>query len=483
MSRGRFVAVAGLLLLASRGSAAGYVWWEAERPEKTNFPSADPSFGAATFEAKRDLLSGRDWLANSGTRKGDEAFAAYRIDVTDPGAHALWCRKFWKHGPFRWRVDEGPWTVCPFDVSLADNVDIRQYLGANWVHLGTVDLAPGEHAFELRLLAKEGEELTSAFDCFLLIKGPFIPRGRLKPDEKSGKADAGRFAWEPEPDAFRKSDLDLRRLNEAEAGEHGWIGRRGAGFVRGDGRPVRFWGVNAGGEIVGLDHASLDALARRLAKAGVNLVRSLDGLWVKGHPETVDPVKLDHLFYFISALKKQGIYFHVSCWWPLFLEASDAMGLEGYDAAKNKYPFALLFFNPRLQELHRGWLRTLLTSRNPYTGLTLARDPALALLELQNEDGLFFWTFSKANIPPPQWRLLETRYGAWLVKRYGSIEKARLDWIEAREADDSPAEGRMALYEAWRLTRDGLKSAGPGLRKRVSDQVRFLAELQRGGYA
>ena len=54
--------------------------------------------------------------------------------------------------------------------------------------------------------------------------------------------------------------------------------------------------------------------------------------------------------------------------------------------------WGLLFFEPALQRAYRAWLRELLLPPNPYTGVPLAREPALAILQLQNEDSLLFWT-------------------------------------------------------------------------------------------
>ena len=59
---------------------------------------------------------------------------------------------------------------------------------------------------------------------------------------------------------------------------------------------------------------------------------------------------------------------------------------------ENQAPSGLLFFNPKLQEGYKAWLKALLARPNPYTGIPLAQDPALAIIQLQNEDSLLFWT-------------------------------------------------------------------------------------------
>lgn len=475
-------ALAAAIAAGPAGAAAPYVWWEGENASATNFP-ADTAFGVSTFEFKRHLLSGGNWLTNAGVREGDEAYAKYRVAVPEGGEYELWCRKFWKHGPFRWRFDVSEWAVCPFDVALADETPIRVHLGANWVHLGRVKLKGGAHDFEVRLLAGLGENLTAAFDCFVLIKGMFEPRGRLKPEDTEKDANDGFFPWAPAVDEFgSEALLDLRSLNEKRAGESGFVRRKGGGFVLGNGEEVRFWAVNAGAGIAGLDHASVDYLARRLAKVGVNMVRYHSPVFGED-PEAADPRKLDDLFYFVSALKREGIYTTLSFYFPLWFQIKPEYGIPGYDETENKTPFHLLFVDPRMRDLHRAWARAMLTTKNPYTGAPLAADPAVAIVEIVNEDSFFFWTFSRKNMPEAHLARLEKSYGDWLKRKYESFPKLRRAWLEAREEGDDAKTGRFVLYDAWHMTRAGLKDAGPGRRKRVGDQVEFLAGKQRGFYA
>jgi hypothetical protein len=105
------LALAALLALSGaprpiHAAEPAFVWWEGEDTAQTNFP-ARSWFSADTFPEKRSVvLSGGDWLSASGKGGPDELFARYRIRVAQAGTYALWARKFWKHGPFRWRFDE-----------------------------------------------------------------------------------------------------------------------------------------------------------------------------------------------------------------------------------------------------------------------------------------------------------------------------------------------------------------------------------------
>jgi hypothetical protein len=91
------------------------VWWEGEAAVETNFPKQS-GFSADTFAATRnDILSEGDWLTNGENRAPGEAeaFARYRVDIPKDGTYTLYTRKFWQHGPFRWRFGEGEWLRIP----------------------------------------------------------------------------------------------------------------------------------------------------------------------------------------------------------------------------------------------------------------------------------------------------------------------------------------------------------------------------------
>ena len=479
------VLLAALALMTPVCSAADYVWWEGERPAETNFPKTS-WFSPETFKDTAHLLSEGNWLSASGKRGPDELFARYDVTVPKQSFYSLWTRKFWKHGPFRWRFGGDAWRTCGRDVGLADNTFLKQHVGANWVHLGRVKLAAGRHRFELRLLAGAGESATACFDAFLLTRHGFMPRGKLRPDERSGKADDGFFAWEPlAAPSPQGALLDLRHLNENRAGERGFVRREGGRLVLGNGTPVRFWAVNIGPNNLQQDRGTIDTMARKLAGLGVNMVR-IHGPVFDGSsddPADVDSARLDQIHYTVAALQREGIYTLLSFHFPLWFNVKPNYGIPGFDGFGNKRPFALLYFDPRMQAIHRSWARALLATRNPHTGKPLAEDPALAAVEIINEDSFFFWTFSKKNIPPVHWRRLEMLFGGWLATRYGSLDKAFAAWGGAAQPGDSADEGAAAVMEAWHMTGAGLKNVPPAKVRRIGDQVRFLAELQRSFYA
>lgn len=474
-------------VLAAEAANRGTIWWEGEDTAETNFPTTS-DFSPRTFANTAHLLSEGEWLSNSGARTGPEAYATYEVDVPADATYDLWVRKFWKHGPFRWRFGDAAWTTCGRDIALADSTYLRTHLGANWVYLGEATLRAGRTTYELRLLADVGESLTAAFDAFVLTTEAFMPNGRLRPGERWGVADEGYFPYEPGLDTFNGTGdtaalLDLRGLNESVAGERGFVTADGDSFRLASGAETRFWGVNVNANHAGQNRKSVDYLARRLAKQGVNIVRFHSPLFDRvGDPADLDPGKLDDLFYLVAAMKDAGIYTEISFYFPLWFDIQPHYGIEGYDTIENKRPFALLYFDERMQHIHREWLRQLLTTLNPYTGSRLADEPAVAIVEIVNEDSFFFWTFSKGNVPAVHWARIETMYAGWLAGRYGSVAAAAEAWGATLDEDDVP-NGHVAILEAWHMTGEGSGAGGPSKTKRVGDQVRFLTELQRGFYA
>jgi len=486
------VAVCALVVwLVTAGVAGagteGYVWWEGEAAVKTNFPK-QCGLSKSTLGKKADLLSEGDWLCSDGKRTTAEPLSAmYNVNVPSGGAYHFWARKFWKHGPFEYRFDSQAWQTCAADVALADGVSLAQFISANWVALADVDLKAGAHTFELRLLAKEGEAATAAFDCFLLTQGAFVPNGKTKPGEKSGLAEPGHFAFEPGLDPFRDSPIDLRYLNEEAAGGRGALRRDGADFVLGDGKPVKFWAVNVGMDNAGQSHEAVDYMARRLAKLGVNMVRfHANMVDTNKIPAVIDLAKLDKLQYMVEALKKHGIYTYISVYFPLWFDAEKNLGMTGYAKLKSKNPFGLLFFDPDFQAMYRGWVKTILTTKNPYGKTPLGQDPAVGIVEIQNEDSLFFWTFAEGNIPADKFYELEELYSKTLAAKYGSVEAAFAAWGkeagDPKHVHDDAAKHHAGLFEAWHMTAAGF-AKNPAKQRRVGDQVEFLANLQKSFYA
>lgn len=464
----RLLPAVALASFASAASAQSYVWIEAEDTTTSNFPERHEFEPADAAQAA--VLSGGKWIGVGGPR-GEALFAEYRVTLPEAGEWRLYSRKFWKHGPFRWRVGNGEWRQVTSEVALLDSSPMRQFVGANWVSLGELDLPAGQHTLRVELTENDG---AAAFDAFLFTREPFVARGKMKPDEKYGRAPEGWFPFEPDADRFTQPAVDLRALNEPEAGSKGPIAVRGGSFVHSTtGEPVRFWAVNIGTDIVRMDNASVDALAKSLAKRGVNLVR-IHGTTYDGRGDLApDPALIDRVQYAVAAFKREGMYSCLSIYFPLWVRLDAQHGWAGY---QDRIPFAMLYFDPKFQETWRQWWRATLSTPNPHAGgVPLAKDPAVAMAEIINEDSFFFWTFTPyENIPGEQMATLEKLFGAWAARKHGSVAAAIDAWGGEAVRGDAPAEGRAGVPAVWRLfnVRD----------ERSKDATAFLAEQQKGFY-
>ncbi len=267
--------------------------------------------------------------------------------------------------------------------------------------------------------------------------------------------------------------LDLRSLNEQVAGEKGFVTISADGDFRdGAGKPLRFWAINAD---VGFEKPEeYDTSARFLAKMGVNLarvfvdVRPADAKVPFNEPNMG---AIDHAWRAEAAFKKQGIYVIICPFWRLTPQT--AYGIEGYNGDAEAW--GVQYFNPAFRAAYKAWVTRLYGDKNPYTGMRLADDPAVAVIETQNEDSIFFWTFQ--GVKAPQKKLFGKLFGTWLASKYGSLEKALAAWGGEKADGDDFANGGVGIMPTW-----AINQAPAGKANRAADQVEFMAHTQRDYY-
>lgn len=458
------------LTVQTRERSQPFVWWEAEKPTQTNFPPLPQNPFAPANATEAEVLSSNQWIGVEGKRS-QPLFLEYQVKVPTTGSYFFYSRKFWQHGPFRWRWDDQPWESVSSSVYLMDGVRMRQFVEVNWVSLGRVNLTTGRHRLRIELTQNDG---AAAFDCFVLTPIPLHPQGKLKPNQYYTATIPGGFLFTPESDRFAPSPIDLRSLNEPVAGENGWIQVKGDTFIHAKtGELERFWAINVSTSVLEMDDSMMRSMARFFAKQGMNLVRVHGPLWSKDL-QPLPPSEMKKLFAFITAMKQEGIYTALSIYFPVWLEMQNNSSFPGYTG---QHPFALLFFNPEFQKLYYSWWRTVLTTPDPTTGKALRDDPALAMVELVNEDSYFFWTFNPyETIPPPQMEILEHQFASWLTTKYGSLEKARSLWKQSNSGESFQVKGDRPDGPVGILPAGDL--AAQRQTQRAKDTAAFLAESQ-----
>ena len=232
--------------------------------------------------------------------------------------------------------------------------------------------------------------------------------------------DAGLFPFVIRPDV-ENAAMDMSALLQAPAGRDGFLRCEGEHFVDGKGKVVRLNGINLTGAANFPSHAEAGRLAAMFAHLGFNCVRlhlfdafdyannlqapepCLYRRVPDGRATVVDEDQLDRLEYLIAALKKRGIFIDMN------LHAARKLGPADGIRTTGKHSRGVNYFVRAVTDAEKRYAKDLLTHVNPYTGLSLAEDPAMALVEINNENALMqvYWskTFQRQGFDP--WYLEE----------------------------------------------------------------------------
>lgn len=476
----------------SSWAAEPVIWVEGEQAAKRQLVD-----NAGLNDVNPDELSGGKWICSFSHAAEPTGTAEYVVEIPNAATYHLWVRAVGGTG-LSYRLDDAK---EPVDVAADKGKDPIPVAAdgnpfyppqASWFDLGTLDLVQGKHTFTWYLGGLKAKDRWGGMDCFVLSEAEFVPNGKYKPGEKAPEPirafEPGRtWDFHPQPDAFDPAALlDLRGLNESVAGEHGFVRltQDGNGFLRGDGQPLRFW---AAGERTAPDQG-LDVLkrqARFLAKRGVNALRIFAMIPPKGADSKitdVDEKELDCVFKVVAAMKAAGIYTIIDGYWPV---ATTIQKNWDVTSPGRNNPEGLAYFDPKLQAGYKAWLKELYTRPNPYTGVRLADEPAVAIIQIQNEDSLLWWGIT--NIKGDALTLLRRQFAEFLVQKYGTLDKAQEAWqhYQPQFLADEWDKGLPGLNHVWDFTRDGmaLKGRSPGFVARSADQMEFIARTMHRFYA
>ncbi len=213
------------------------------------------------------------------------------------------------------------------------------------------------------------------------------------------------------------SALDFSFLLDMPAGEHGFVQSQGGRLMFEDGTPARFFGLSLLPPLAFATPERSEALADRLARSGVNLVRLSDldaqlgpgaGLLddASNDTTTIDLEALDNLDHFIAALKSRGIYVALELQSQARFRDDDAIA-EHRQLPPGGGPAAA--FDPALRDRALQVAEALLSHVNPHTGLALQDDPVLAWVTLAGELSLFNLIDDPNALPPGYSKALRDR--------------------------------------------------------------------------
>ena len=271
------------------------------------------------------------------------------------------------------------------------------------------------------------------------------------------------------------SPVDVSFLLDAPAGKHGFVRAQNAHLVTGDGKRIRFWGVNitdwSKGSVMIPSKEDAPLWAATLARFGVNCVRLqfLDlptprGLIDGKRDDTgaLDPEALDREDFFIAELEKRGIYINFNLLVGRPFKAGD--GVQDYQKI-HEGAKGISLYDPRIIELQKEYAKQLLAHYNPYTRIEYRNDPAVAMVEINNENALWVG----AHGPTPYYdHELGDLYNAWLKKNLKAEELKKLKEVAGISGDDP-----VPLLQ-------GRKEIETAPKPRLYAESRFFLDTQRG---
>ncbi|MHC4368600.1 MAG: hypothetical protein ACYSW8_13410 [Planctomycetota bacterium] len=235
--------------------------------------------------------------------------------------------------------------------------------------------------------------------------------------------------------------VDLSFLLDAPAGKDGFLRTSDGHLAKPNGERFRIWGVNFTGASCFPSKQDAPVVAEHLARFGINCVRFhfLDSNWsasvfVEGRDDTraLDERQLDLWDYFVAELKKRGIYTNINL--------NVGRNYRKGDGVKDHEYLGLAkvvnYFDRRVQQLHKEYAEQLLTHYNPYTESQYRYEPAIATVELVNENSIVEAWFSDRLLGkntkkrPGTWsditawyaNQLTEKYNAWLASRVSPAE-------------------------------------------------------------
>jgi hypothetical protein len=273
------------------------------------------------------------------------------------------------------------------------------------------------------------------------------------------------------------------RLADAPAGKHGPIRADGDRLVFQDGTPVGLWGIGMSASKVfpPSDKGDADALIRKLAKYGFNVVRiraidapeiGLYQAWLK--TGKLDVKTMDRVDYFIAGLRKAGIYYSLG-----FSVTSRRHSARGdVRATQNKrapkrYNGVQLFDKTAVDDTAR-WYSAVMSHVSPYSKVSYGEDPAFAFIPAVAEDSSFHHYFSKADVLGQENQAaLGKAFNAYLARRYPDRTSLQAAWQEKdkrglQESED-PAAGTVEIVPWSELS-------GVSRRRRI-DLMQFFYEI------
>jgi Carbohydrate binding domain len=343
-----------------------------------------------------------------------------------------------------------------------------------------------------RFLTKPPEERTAGLARSMAVLLAFCCTAvgqEFTPFAIPARIDSGHAIWVSSSEPIA---IDSERLR---ADEHFYRDQR-----------VRIWGVNLSFAANFPTHEDAPHVATRLAAAGVNSVRChhMDtsrwprGIWSAKDGRTIEPKALDRLDFFINELAQRGIWVNINL--HVGRAHSEYLGLPETNTSYDKIAG---IFTPALVEAQKQFARDLLDHVNPYRKVRYADDPAIAFVEITNEDSFFMWNGDEKlrALPAHYEQILRSLYNQWLARRYSSDDRLRSAWSGGTEplgqnllrngdfgtgATGAPQHWNLEQHEGCRASiarRPSLPDDAIEIQIEKADETEWHLQLTQGGLA
>ncbi|MCL2059350.1 MAG: beta-galactosidase [Oscillospiraceae bacterium] len=151
--------------------------------------------------------------------------------------------------------------------------------------------------------------------------------------------------------------------------------------------------------------------------------------YTKGHSKELCEEGIDKLDYIIYQLKIRGIYTHIDLFTLRMFLPGD--GLDYPDLLEDKFEVALKninWYNKRIQELHKAYIEQYLTHYNPYTKTRYVDEPAVAIIQMVNENSIFWDNRKKTWAFPSYRKELNKKWNQYLLDTYHTREELDKAW-------------------------------------------------------
>jgi hypothetical protein len=137
-------------------------------------------------------------------------------------------------------------------------------------------------------------------------------------------------------------------------------------------------------------------------------------------------------------------------------------------------------------------LTNLLDHENPYTGMTYAEDPAVFLVEMTNEESIYWYSTMPTMLKHPHLReYAATEFSKWLREKYGDEEALLEAWGEnsLNVFTDEDVSGEslednsiVPVGNAWFFDPANLETSQLERKPRLLDTMEFMYDMQNRFY-